>query len=231
MTSIPIAQQRAFLKGSKVAGGVAGIPTSYYRKALDLNRFSNTVANKLLESYRRQIVKAVRELERIDRMPSSKRPEFKAARMRALIKQNLDSMRSWSKQSTEELIKQLDGLADVEVSFAQNELANVLPPGMRTSVRSVEVTESFAKSVVEAEPLDVGTNLLSQNIEEAVQGPGAALKLTARQGSIIRMPNGKSIAKSFRGLAESQGELFSRTVLDGLLTGGSTTSIARLLYG
>ena len=102
MTSIPIAQQRAFLKGSKVAGGVAGIPTSYYRKALDLNRFSNTVANKLLESYRRQIVKAVRELERIDRMPSSQRPEFKAARMRALIQQNLDSMRSWSKQSTEE---------------------------------------------------------------------------------------------------------------------------------
>ena len=231
MTATPIRRQRAYLANTIKEGGVAGVPTAYYRYALDLNRFSNAVANKLLESYRRQIVKAVRELERIDRMPSSKRPEFKAARMRALIKQNLDSMRSWSKQSTEELIKQLDGLADVEVSFAQNELANVLPPGMRTSVRSVEVTESFAKSVVEAEPLDVGTNLLSQNIEEAVQGPGAALKLTARQGSIIRMPNGKSIAKSFRGLAESQGELFSRTVLDGLLTGESTTSIARSLYG
>jgi len=231
MTSTPIAQQRAFLEGSKVAGGVAGIPTSYYRKALDLNRFSNTVANKLLESYRRQIVKAVRELERIDRMPSSQRPEFKAARMRALIKQNLDSMRSWSKQSTEELIKQLDGLADVEVSFAQNELAKVLPAQMRTSVRSVEVTESFAKALVEADPLDVGSNLLKQNIDEAVKGPGALLKLTARQGAIIRMPNGKSIAKSFRGLAESQGELFSRTVLDGLLTGESTASIARSLYG
>ena len=231
MTAIPISQQRAFLKGSKVAGGVAGIPTSYYRKALDLNRFSNTVANKLLESYRRQIVKAVRELERIDRMPSSQRPEFKAARMRALIQQNLDSMRSWSKKSTEELIKQLDGLADVEVSFARNELAKVLPAQMQTSVRSVEVTESFAKALVEADPLDVGSNLLKQNIDEAVKGPGALLKLTARQGAIIRMPNGKSIAKSFRGLAESQGELFSRTVLDGLLTGESTASIARSLYG
>ena len=64
-------------------GGVAGIPTSYYRKALDLNRFSNTVANKLLESYRRQIVKAVRELERIDKDAQQQKPQFKAARMRA----------------------------------------------------------------------------------------------------------------------------------------------------
>ncbi|MGB0826020.1 MAG: hypothetical protein ACPGPH_08855, partial [Synechococcus sp.] len=97
------------------------------------------MANKLLESYRRQIVKAVRELERIDKMPSSKKPQFKAARMRALIKQNLDSMRSWSNSSVDDLIKQLDGLADVEVAFATGELQRAVPAGMKTSVRTVEV--------------------------------------------------------------------------------------------
>ena len=231
MTATPTSGQRRLLEQSIKDGGVAGIPTSYYRKALDLNRFSNTVANKLLESYRRQIVKAVRELERIDKMPSSKKPQFKAARMRALIKQNLDSMRSWSKSSVNELIKQLDGLADVEVAFATGELQRAVPAGMKTSVRTVEVTESFARSVVSADPLDVGTNLLQQNIEEAVKGPGALMKLTARQGAIIRMPDGTSVKKAFRGLAERQGELFSRAVLDGLLTGESTTAIARSLYG
>ena len=141
MTASPSAgEQRKFLANTIKPGGVAGVPESYYRKALDLNRFSNSVANKLLESYRRQIVKAVRELERIDKMPSSKKPQFKAARMRALIKQNLDAMKKWSGQSVEELIKQLDGLADIEVAFAQAELQRVVPAAVKTQVRTVEVT-------------------------------------------------------------------------------------------
>jgi len=232
VTASPSAgEQRKFLANTIKPGGVAGVPESYYRKALDLNRFSNSVANKLLESYRRQIVKAVRELERIDKMPSSKKPQFKAARMRALIKQNLDAMKKWSGQSVEELIKQLDGLADIEVAFAQAELQRVVPAAVKTQVRTVEVTESFAKAVVKADPLDVGTNLLQGSFEEAVKGPGSVMKLTARQGAVIRMPDGTSIVKAFRGLAERQGELFSRAVLDGLLTGESTESIARSLYG
>lgn len=233
MTASPSkGEQVRFLENTiNPRSGVAGVPESYYRKALDLNRFSNSVANKLLESYRRQIVKAVRELERIDKMPSSKKPQFKAARMRALIKQNLDAMKKWSGQSVEELIKQLDGLADIEVAFAQAELQRVVPAAVKTQVRTVEVTESFAKAVVKADPLDVGTNLLQGSLEEAVKGPGSVMKLTARQGAVIRMPDGTSIVKAFRGLAERQGELFSRAVLDGLLTGESTESIARSLYG
>lgn len=232
MTASPSAgEQVRFLDNTIKPGGVAGVPESYYRKALDLNRFSNGVANKLLESYRRQIVKAVRELERIDKMPSSKKPQFKAARMRALIKQNLDAMKKWSGQSINELIQQLDGLADVEVAFARAELQRVVPAAVKTQVRTVEVTESFAKAVVKADPLDVGTNLLQDSFEEAVKGPGSVLKLTARQGAVIRMPDGTSIVKAFRGLAERQGELFSRAVLDGLLTGESTESIARSLFG
>ena len=151
--------------------------------------------------------------------------------MRALIKQNLDAMKKWSGQSVEELIKQLDGLADIEVAFAQAELQRAVPAAVKTQVRTVEVTESFAKAVVKADPLDVGTNLLQGSFEEAVKGPGSVMKLTARQGAVIRMPDGTSIVKAFRGLAERQGELFSRAVLDGLLTGESTESIARSLYG
>ena len=232
MTASPSkGEQVRFLENTIKPGGVAGVPESYYRKALDLNRFSNSVANKLLESYRRQIVKAVRQLERIDKMPSSRKPQFKATRMRALIKQNLDAMKKWSGQSVEELIKQLDGLADIEVAFAKAELQRAVPAAVKTQVRTVEVTESFAKAVVKADPLDVGTNLLQGSFEEAVKGPGSVMKLTARQGSVIRMPDGTSIVKAFRGLAERQGELFSRAVLDGLLTGESTESIARSLYG
>ena len=88
-----------------------------------------------------------------------------------------------------------------------------MPAAVKTQVRTVEVTESFAKAVVKADPLDVGTNLLQGSFEEAVKGQGSVMKLTARQGAVIRMPDGTSIVKAFRGLAERQGELFSRAVL------------------
>ena len=43
-------------------------------------------------------------------------------------------MRSWSNvSSVEDLIKQLDGLADVEVAFATGELQRAVPAGMKTS--------------------------------------------------------------------------------------------------
>ena len=72
---------------------------------------------------------------------------------------------------------------------------------------------------------------MSDNLEEIVSGPAKAMKLTARQGAAIRMPDGRSIGKAFRGLAEQQAQIFATTVQDGLLSGESTQSIARTLIG
>ena len=47
----------------------------------------------------------------------------------------------------------------------------------------------------------------------------------------MTLPNGKVLEKSFRGLAESQADLFAKTVRNGLLTGESTDKIARRLKG
>jgi SPP1 gp7 family putative phage head morphogenesis protein len=68
-------------------------------------------------------------------------------------------------------------------------------------------------------------------LQAAVTGAPATFQLTAAQGTTITLPNGKVLEKSFRGLAESQADLFAKTVRNGLLTGESTDKLARRLKG
>ena len=207
------------------------IPEAYFRKAIDLNRYSNSVARELMKSYERIIRRSIAELERIEAMPSAKRPKFRARRLKALIRQNTEALANWSNKSSQKLAKELAGLADIEVKFTTGQLRRALPEAAQGVVRTVEVTPAFAEAVVTADPTDIGTSVLSDSLEEVVEGSSRAMKLTARQGAAIRMPGGFSVAKSFRGLAEKQAEIFASTIQDGLLTGESTQSIARRLIG
>lgn len=210
---------------------VESIPEVYYRKAIDLNRFSNGVSRELLRSYERIIRRSIDELERIEAMPSAKRPKVRAQRLKALIRQNTEALARWSDKASQALAKELQGLAKIEVEFAANQLRQALPDFAQGAVRTVEVTPAFAEAVITADPTNIGSAILSDNLEEVVSGPGTAMKLTARQGAAIRMPDGRSIGKAFRGLAEKQSQMFATAVQDGLLTGESPKAIAKRLYG
>lgn len=209
------------------------LPEGLFRNAIDLNRFSNGTSKKLINSYNRIILKAIKELKRIEAMPSAQRPKVRAARLRALLAQTKASLNTWSVKSVNELAKDLEGIAQIQSDFATQQISKALSPSAKQflSVNSVEVTPSFAKAVVNADPLSVSTNILSRSMEEVVKGPSPSFKLTATQGSQIRMPGGTSIAKTFRGLAERNAEHFATVVQDGLLTGETTQQLARRLVG
>ena len=209
------------------------LPEGLFRNAIDLNRFSNGTSKKLINSYNRIILKAVAELKRIEEMPSAKRPKVRAARLRALLAQTKDSLNTWSVKSVDELAKDLEGIAQIQSDFATQQISKALSPSAKQflSVNSIEVTPSFAKAVVNADPLDISARVLGQSLNEAVKGASGSFKLTATQGSQIRMPGGQSITKLFRGLAEKNAELFATNVQDGLLTGETTQQIARRLVG
>ena len=210
---------------------VEEIPEAYYRKAIDLNRYSNSVARELMQSYERIIRRSIAELERIEQMPSAKRPQVRAQRLKALIKQNTEALARWSDKAGQQLARELGDLAKIEVDFTVGQLRRGVPDVARGAVRTVEVTPAFAEAVITADPTNVGTAVLSDSLEEIVSGPAKAMKLTARQGAAIRMPDGRSIGKAFRGLAEQQAQIFATTVQDGLLSGESTQAIARTLIG
>ena len=210
---------------------MADTPEAYYRNALDLNRFGNKVQNDLRKSYNRIIVDAVEKLARINEMPLETRPKYKAARLRALLKQTTESLAKWSGKSEKAVIKELQGLAKVQVNFAIEQLKAALPAGLQNSVNSVEVSASYAKSVVTKKATNLNASLLSDDLEAKVKGVPKKFSLTAKQGSQITLPNGEVLTKAFRGLAAKQADLFGRNIRDGLLSGETTQQMTRRLYG
>jgi len=112
-----------------------------------------------------------------------------------------------------------------------NELRQALPIELREQIRSIQISPQFAQSVATVDPTEINVVSLSDDLQAAVTGAPQTFSLTAAQGTTVTLPNGKVLEKSFRGLAESQADLFSKTVRNGLLTGESTDKIARRLKG
>jgi SPP1 gp7 family putative phage head morphogenesis protein len=203
-------------------------PASLYRNAIDLNRYSNSVARRLINAYNDIIIDAVNQLRVIDEASAP----VKAARLRAILAQLKDSLATWAGDSTEITALELQGLAQLQSEFVAEQLRQALPAGARDMVRTVEISPQFAQSVVTTDPTQVNVVVLSDDLFAAVQGaPQATFSLTAAKGTMITLPNGQVVEKAFRGIAESQAERFGQVVRNGLLTGETTPSIARRLIG
>jgi SPP1 gp7 family putative phage head morphogenesis protein len=202
-------------------------PSVLYRNAIDLNRYSNSVARRLINAYNDIIVDAVNQLRVIDEAAAP----VKAARLRAILAQLKASLATWAGDSTELTALELQGLAQLQSEFVTEQLARALPPGMRSAVNTVEISPQFAQSVVTTDPTQINVVTLSDDLVAAVQGAPQTFSLTAAKGATITLPNGQVVEKAFRGIAESQAERFSQVVRNGLLTGETTPQIAKRLIG
>ena len=202
-------------------------PSELYRNAIDLNRFSNGVAKRIAVTYNDLVLDAVDQLRGIDELAAP----AKAARLRAILAQLKESLDGWAGASTLSVVGDLQGLAELQGEFVANELRQALPVSLREQIRSVQISPQFAQSVATVDPTQINVVSLSDDLQAAVTGAPQTFSLTAAQGSTVTLPNGKVLAKSFRGLAESQADLFAKTVRNGLLTGESTDKIVRRLKG
>tara|TARA_Y100001951_G_scaffold25083_1_gene19281 strand:+ start:2410 stop:4932 length:2523 start_codon:yes stop_codon:yes gene_type:complete len=208
------------------------VPESVYRNTLDLNRFSTGTSKKLVKQYDRIINDAIDQLARIERMPRAKQPKYKADRLRSLLKQLDASLKGWSNKSAAQMVKELDGITRLQSEFAQIQLEKALPnvPAVSNAVvNPLNVTKGYAESVVNSNPIDINASLLSDDLQAKVKGIPQKFSLTSKQGSLVNLPNGQNLKQAFRGLAAKQGELFGRTVRDGMLTGEPTPQLARRL--
>jgi len=201
-----------------------GTPAVLFRNSIDLNRFSNGVSRKIVQSNIDVIIRAAKQLSKID---PSKPPSYKTARLRSLIKQTKESLSTWEKESVDVMIRELEGLAGVQAGFVEDQIAQALPNGiLKTdlnplgySVQTVAVSPSFAKAVVTKDP-----SVLS------LKSTGT-FDLTAAQGAEVLLPNGETVQKAFRGLASRQATQFNQVVRTGLLSGETTESIVSQLIG
>ena len=198
-------------------------PTVLFRNAIDLNRYSNNVSRRLVESYNRIILESLRELDVL----GVDNPTYRAVRLRSILAQLKESLDGWSAQSLNLLADELAGLAEIQSTQAAANLRNVLPRGMRDAVNTVEISPQFARSVVTTDPLDTGVAVLSDELNDVP----AAFSLTARRGAVITLPGGGTVQKAFRGLAEQNAARYGQIIRDGLLTGETTDQIVRRLAG
>jgi SPP1 gp7 family putative phage head morphogenesis protein len=210
-------------------------PEALYRNAIDLNRYSNSVARRIINAYNDIIIDAVNQLRTIDELAAP----VKAARLRGILAQLKDSLATWAGDSTELTALELQGIAQLQSEFVTDQLARALPVGARDAVRTVEISPQFAQSVVTTDPTQLNVVALSDDLYKAVEGAEALARqagtgvfnLTATQGTMITLPNGEVVSKAFRGIAVDQSERFSQVVRQGLLTGEPTPAIAKRLIG
>ncbi len=202
-------------------------PEALYRNVIDLNRYSNSVARRIINAYNDIIIDAVNQLRTIDELAAP----VKAARLRAILAQLKDSLGTWAGDATEITAAELQGIAQLQSEFVTDQLRKALPAGARDAVNTVEISPQFAQSVVTTDPTQLNVVALSDDLFAAVQGAPATFNLTAAQGATITLPNGEVVTKAFRGIAVDQAERFSQVVRQGLLTGEPTPSIAKRLIG
>ena len=202
-------------------------PAALYRNAIDLNRYSNSVARRVMNAYNDIIIDAANQLRTIDELTAP----VKAARLRSILAQLKESLAGWAGDATEITALELQGLTELQSEFVTEQLRKVLPAGSRDAVRTVEISPQFAQSVVTTDPTQLNVVALSDDLFAAVQGAPATFSLTAAQGATITLPNGEVLTKAFRGIATDQAERFSQVVRNGLLTGETTPAIAKRLVG
>jgi SPP1 gp7 family putative phage head morphogenesis protein len=210
-------------------------PEALYRNAIDLNRFSNSVARRIINAYNDIIIDAVNQLRTIDELAAP----VKAARLRAILAQLKDSLGTWAGDATELTATELQGIAQLQSEFVAEQLRRALPAGARDAVRTVEISPQFAQSVVTTDPTQLNVVALSDDLFKSVYGAEAlaqqagtgVFNLTAAKGATITLPNGETVTKAFRGIAVDQAERFSQVVRQGLLTGEPTPAIAKRLIG
>ena len=202
-------------------------PAALYRNAIDLNRYSNSVARRVMNAYNDIIIDAANQLRTIDELTAP----VKAARLRSILAQLKESLGTWAGDATEITALELQGLTELQSEFVTEQLRKVLPAGSRDAVRTVEISPQFAQSVVTTDPTQLNVVALSDDLFAAVQGAPATFSLTAAKGATITLPNGEVLTKAFRGIATDQAERFSQVVRNGLLTGETTPAIAKRLIG
>ena len=211
-------------------------PEAFFRETIDLNRYSNAVAKDFQKAYNDVILTAAKKLKQINIRQAEAAAGVVIApqtrkRLRAIIQQSKISLDTWSRTTTKQMIKEIEGLAEVQAGFIENELKKVVKSG-DVPINSVAVSRKYAESFVKTDPTQ--TNIFTSKEfteDDFIKFGSGKFELTARQGAMQTLPNGQTVEKAFRGIAERQKDALARHIRQGVFSGESTAEIARRMVG
>ena len=211
-------------------------PEAFFRETIDLNRYSNAVAKDFQKAYNDVILTAAKKLKQINIRQAEAGAGVIVApqtrkRLRAIIQQSKISLDTWSRTTTKQMIKEIEGLAEVQAGFIENELKKVVKSG-NVPINSVAVSRKYAESFVKTDPTQTNIFTSKEFTEDDFKKFGSGkFELTARQGAMQTLPNGQTVEKAFRGIAERQKDALARHIRQGVFSGESTAEIARRMVG
>ncbi len=212
------------------------IPEVFFRETIDLNRYSNAVANKFVENYIQIIYTTTQKLVELDKRQRKAGVDIAVApqtrkRLRAILAQSKASMDRWNKDATKQMIKEMEGLAKIQTGFIEGELQKAVKSG-GIPINSVAVNQRYATSFVKTDPTKVNIFTSKQFTEDDfIKFGSGKFELTARQGAMMTLPNGETVQKAFRGIAVRNQALLDRTITAGVFSGESANKIAKSLAG
>ena len=214
-------------------------PEVFFRETIDINRYGNAVAEKYVRTYNEIILNAAKKLRSIDERQVAEiarggsriiAPQTRK-RLRAIIKQSSDSLDTWWARSALDMKKELQGIAQLQSEFVVNELKKVTETG-GIPINSVAISEKYADSVIMTDPSEINIFTSKQFTEDNFKEFGRGkFRLTATQGASITLPNGQTVQKAFRGIAESSAEKLDLAVRSGVFSGETLQQISRRLVG
>jgi len=211
-------------------------PEVFFRETIDINRYGNSVSRKFVTTYNDIIVASAKKLKEIDLRQQVAGAGVVIApqtrkRLRAIIAQSKTNLNSWAKTATKEMTQELQGFALLQTDFIKDELKKVTASG-NIPINSVAVSPKYAESFVSTDPTQTNIFTSKQFTEDDFVKFGAGkFELTARQGAAITLPNGQTVEKAFRGIAERQQESLARHIRQGVFSGETTEQIARRMIG
>ena len=215
------------------------IPEVFFRETIDLNRYSNAVAIKYVVNYNQIILNAAKQLRQIDQRQVAEIAKGGARiiapqtrkRLRAIIKQSKDSLDTWWLRSAIDMGSEMQGVAMLQSEFIQNELKKVTASG-NVPINSVAISDKYAESVIMTDPSEVNIFTDKAFTEDNFKQFGSGkFRLTAQQGASITLPNGNTVEKAFRGIAESSAQKLDLAVRSGVFSGETLEQISRRLIG
>ena len=214
-------------------------PEVFFRETIDLNRYSTAVSEKYIVTYNEIILNAAKQLRSIDQRQVAEIARggsriiapVTRKRLRAIIKQSSDSLDTWWARSTLDMRKELQGVAELQRDFVVGELKNITASG-DIPINSVAISKDYADSVIMTDPSKVNI-FTSQKFTEDdfVKFGSGKFNLTSLQGASIKLPNGTTVQKAFRGIAESSAERLDLAVRSGVFAGETLQQISRRLVG
>ena len=214
-------------------------PEIFYREIIDLNRYSYAVAEKYVITYNEIILNAAKQLRSIDQRQVAEIAKggtriiapVTRKRLRAIIKQSSDSLNTWWARSALDMKDELQGVVELQRDFVVNELKNITASG-DVPINSVAISKDYADSVIMTDPSKVNIFTSKKFTEDDfVKFGSGKFGLTSLQGSTIKLPNGQTVQKAFRGIAESSAERLDLAVRSGVFAGESLQQISRRLVG